>query len=715
MTNVVGLLLINWIVHVLSTSRLTPNCVTVEKQTIVPGLTPSQDSSEDYTFEFELERMSHVLQLYQWINFSAIPENVDFIKTNNWRHCFKLGKPIAWDNFKTVKETLPASGKFIMDGLLGVAEAAADGSAQSMEACMFEDMVFYGERQCSGKIKTLSDELGVEKTNYGNIKNTIMLPIVFSAYTQYLNTDTADSESNNNNLICRSTPLTDMLLNFKNVVNDMFCALDHLMQLIHPIKGIHQCHGIRYRLARLKLKSDDNWEDNLAATCATLPQFICNSSNSLNKRAAPLGSKLRNKIGKEGSRFVERVVTKLMDRLMSPEQKVDVNKHLSDEVYFVRELNTAEVFLSMRIENKFSMFKINSELFTTRLLGWFRMLELETRLALRSFHDKYLTILSKLTSNRMSCSLSDDGLSFSCSRNALLQKTTWSSVSLETESIGFKLGNVFYVNCLQQNGINFVGNQMVFISDQGYYKNENLSVPINCLNRDTYTDDKCQQYFSDNFTPNYKISEGIEAIAVNDKTIQIASDMDFTVSSADNEIVYSGKLFEIGRKHFPIIVSGPEGSAQISISELLNKIAKVKIQNQIMRAMPKLREFVISTSQGQKPMNSYWKPQNPYDYISASTGILAGGWLLLRVLKFCSKVSVKQVLKYKGCMRTPDEPSMEQDNDCHMPLIHRNKQFDRREYREQLKKYVMGEFGNQQNDPTTKGEIDPSEGFGKSF
>ena len=73
MTNIVGLVLINWIVHVLSTPRLTPNCVTVEKQTIVPGLTPSQDSSEDYSFEFELERMSHVLQLYQWINFSAIP------------------------------------------------------------------------------------------------------------------------------------------------------------------------------------------------------------------------------------------------------------------------------------------------------------------------------------------------------------------------------------------------------------------------------------------------------------------------------------------------------------------------------------------------------------------------------------------------------------------------------------------------------------------
>ena len=116
-----------------------------------------------------------------------------------------------------------------MDGLLGVAEAEAGGAAKSMEACMFDDMVFYGERQCSGKISSLSDKLGVEKTNYGNIKNAIMVPVVFSSYTRYLNTDTADEESNNNNLICRSTPLTNMLLNFKTVVNDMFCALDNLM------------------------------------------------------------------------------------------------------------------------------------------------------------------------------------------------------------------------------------------------------------------------------------------------------------------------------------------------------------------------------------------------------------------------------------------------------------------------------------------------------
>ena len=685
----IPLLLINGLQIFLTSSLSAPNCAVLGRESLVPAVTPSLSLSESVGFEPELLRLSGLVKLGDPLEFSELPTNNNFIKTKSLFACLILGNPIEWSKFKQSKQFLPGDGQVIMDGLFSRIDTREHNvgktkTAIQMEGCEFDDKVFFGTQQCSDKLAEKSLLAGTTATSYGTISNTLIVPIVESGVTRFLQTDS--SNVTGKEMFCNATPLTKLLINLRKVKLEIFCSIQNLLDILSPVNNPTECSSLAYRLARLELKDTKGWKTKIPAKCKEFPEFDCQNAG---KRASPLGAVVKNVIGQAGGQLVQNVVTTLLAKVKSASKSSSAG--LAEEVKYETEMSKGHVLLSIRLENKFSAFRRKNKLHAAQIQQWARTLELESRLTLQSFYDKYKMILDKLTSDSLSCSLNGDGYSFTCSKNAILDKSTFSKIGINSEKSKFQLGQVYFINCFSKDGINFMGNREVFLSIDGNYVNPNFTVPKGCVQRESFDEDSCKEFFSENFEDNVKIIDDIEIIAVNDSTIQLSSQRDFTVESKDHEIRASGKLFEIELRHFPLIVSGAGGSLQISTTSL-TKMAKTSVQQIFMRAMPTLRQLALKLSdknKSHKPKTeSNWFLSSPYHYITTVIGAIVGLWTLSQLARLLMHCKMRYLFKKKWKKKKSDKHEVA--GDCHMPTLHTMSKFDRAQYREQLCQYMSG-------------------------
>ena len=691
--------------HVLSADKEPHNCAILEESSLVPKVSSLASLSERIGFDLEFERLAAVLQSGNPRNFAVLPENKNLIKTKNLQTCLRIGRPIAWHDYKSFRETVPGDVSFIMEGVLGKINTKQRSASESggkttvhMEACMFANVVYFGSEQCAKKISTLSTTAGVGSSLYGDVNNKLIVPIIVSNNTSFVTVN--EENTSQTDFLCQITPLAKSLLNFDTTTKQIYCSIESLMDILSPVNhNTEHCASLNYRLSRTQLQGLKIWEPELAKTCEQFPSFTCKNTK---KRASILGSIITNTVGKAGSKLATAAVDKLLKEVKSSKFK---SKGIQDEVLFKGTLTSGQVLLSMRLENKFSAFTRQNKVFANKLQSWVRMLTLEARLTLQAFHEKYRLVLDKLTSDKLSCSLNGDGVSFICSRNALLDGGNWAQIDLKTDKLKFGIGKIFFINCLEKDGVNFVGNRNVFLEFNQQFVNENVSVPKFCLGQDSFDQEVCGKFFTPFFIRNEKVADSIEIMVVNRSTIQLSSNKEFSIATTKEKSYTPSKLFEVEKNQFPIIVSGAQGSAKIT-SKRLNKLAYASVQQRIMQAMPQLREFamLLSERDHQQFRQTNQTFGTPYHYATIGLGIMATLWLLAQLMSLCaglrSRYKFKKNWKRKACS------SRESLSDCHMPFIHKQTTFDRTKYREQLEKYVTS-LSN--DDSNLTNQADPSE------
>ena len=704
--------ILTWVLNIYSTHVLTTgddayNCAILEECSLVPRVSSSSAFYERVGFDLEFERLTSILKLDNPRNFDLVPENENLIKTKNIQTCLRIGQPIAWDDYQGIKDTVPGDKTFVMDGLLGKVDTLKphatepnQKSSVNMEACMFAHDIYFGGEQCTSKISTLSTAAGVGSTVYGDVSNKLIVPIIVSGYTKFVTLN--EESASQTDFLCMATPLAKSLLNLETTTKQIYCSVESLMDILSPVNSSKNCASLNYRLSRTQLKGLKDWQSELPKTCKLFPSFDCKNSR---KRASILGSIVSNTVGKTGSKLVTKVVDKLLKKAFKP-PKTDV-KGLKDEIKFKATLTTGKVLLAMRLENKFSSFYRQIKVYANKLQSWVRMMDLEARLTLQAFHEKYRLVLDKLTSDKLSCALDGDGVSFTCSRNALLGSGDWAQINLKTDKLNFAIGKVFFINCLEKKGKNFVGNRNVFLEFNQQFVNQNVSVPKLCLGQDTFDKEICSRFFTKDFIRNDKVADNVEIIAINSTTIQLSSDNEFSIATKNEKRHTPSKLFEVEGKQCPIIVSGAQGSAKIT-SKILNKIAYDSIQQRIMQAMPQLREFAMDLNKNKYQQLGLidWDFVSPYHFTTIALGIMAVLWLIARLVGLCAGFRSRYKFKKTWKKRADSHETLGMA-DCRLPLMHQTHDFDRTKYREQLEKYVMS-FSGDLDDPLTNGEGDPS-------
>ena len=692
-----GCYLLTWVLacllrHVLAGEEQKLDCSVLPIPTLVPMLDKDTDNTESVSFAGDLVQLFNIFKTLDDPSFTVHPENTELIIPDSLDVCHYIGKPISWGKLQSIQPT----GKYVsvMEGYFGLAEQTVESSKVSLEVCQFDNTLTYGSAKCNEMLNKRQHDNNLESLSYGDVTNKLLVLGIRGNRSEWLEIG-ADSDLP---LVCLATPLTHMLSKLKILSQEIFCSLNEMFGLLGQVEGVAGCQGVRYHLARYLLRNDPEWHGKIVDTCATLSAFECPKRET---RSTTMGSKLVQELSKRGvdllTKLVNRMTTKLLPATLSK-----IHEAIATPISDFR-MTSVDIIMAMRFSNKIRSIQIQNELLYSRMLSFATNLISETKFAVNGFMSKYKLVIDKLTLDQVSCVIQSQDLSVGCSRDSVLDTFKHSEITLISNKIKFKRGNLYYINCLTKQGYNFIGNRQIFLKVGNKFTNNNLTVPESCLTPDTYSEKQCKLFKSTQFQPNFWIENQIELTITGDDQFQLTSENKFTVKDVNQAKSQKSRVFNYELDAFPLSISGPGFIARLTLNNTLNKVGKGYILDIVKQNLPVLKEFALSF---QKEFLNIEQAENwtPFHYATVTLTVVVVILLIIIIIILVRSCSARKIDKSQqnpvNLGTTLLEPG------CPMPMMQRGPTFDAAKFRQDMLNYVQSASSS---NSTPFGNLNPAD------
>ena len=671
-----------------------PDCATVNVETLVPILDPSPASTEIVTFAPDLARLFDLLSTIGDPGFSAHSELDKFITTKDINVCHRLGKPMEWDDVGN--SAMPGAHFTLLTGYFGRATSGKPAS-KTFEACQFGKTTLFGAAQCNATLQSKANAIGREFQGYGEVDNKILVMGVRKQEHRWLEIG-ADNDSP---IACLATPLTNMITKLETLSKDVYCLVDNMFHVIGHSEVREGCTGVRYQLAKHRLSNVTNWEAYIEEECAKLIQFECNDRTT---RATSLENFVMTTINKHGIELLKKTIL-LINTVLIPRAPDTVTSGWPASVNYDETLTATDVFLAMRLSAKFMQMHTEDQIVYNKMYNWVTDVLTELKSTVNTILNNYQLLITKLTVDQLTCTLGNEALSLKCGSNALLKSFSAGKAKLSSNQLSYKLGSLFYVNCVSRNGINIAGNRQVYFRVNDTLVNENYTIPIRCLSTDTFTTQMCSHILSSHYSSNYVIENEVEILATGLDKIRLYTSKQNKVIDKNQNKYFPSTMYDVKMNELPILISGA-GTFQVKLgpSTVLNQIGRKFILNYIKHELPSLRNFAIHFHKHnlhQIKQITWWEfiIANGKVVFGTTTGIVVFvvTLVLFMLIVTCRKRTKKQTDKIK-------QDALSSEN-CSMPWFKREVTVDKMEFRHDILELLR----TQKDDVTTHGKLNPAD------